>query len=105
MLVADCRFKTPFKSAVIIVSRYFLKGFFISFMLYPPVKIQDFRLVFIDELTCTDKPVIKKFLRRIRLGIYIFLISLLLGLRPVEIADLHRILDITVKILAVAHEP
>ena len=74
-------------------------------MLDPPVKIEDARLVAVDDLAGAAYPVDQKFFAGIWFGKKILLIRLLLFGGPVEIAAGKRLLDIAVEVLSVSHKP
>ena len=74
-------------------------------MLNPPVKIENLRLIAVDDFARTTQPVFQKLAVWIRCGKQILMIGLLLFGRPVEIAAVQRLFDIAVEVFAVSHKP
>lgn len=92
-------------SPVIAVSRDLSQVGFVGLMLDPPVKIEELRLVAVDDLTGTTEPVFQKFPVGVRLCEQILHVGLGLFRRPVKVAAGERFFDIAVEIFAVSHKP
>ena len=103
MFIIDHAGFTPLFTPVIIVRSHLFQIRLCRTVLDPPVKIQNARLIFIDQLTRTYQPVLQEFLRRRRLAVQILKISLRHGW-PVKIAPLKRFSDIAVKFFSVSKE-
>ncbi|MNZ79534.1 hypothetical protein D3C78_981400 [compost metagenome] len=68
----------------------------------PPVKVKNLRLVLINQLAAANKPILQILLAW-RRAVQVLMVRLRHG-RPVEVADLERLMNIGFELLAMRHK-
>ena len=103
MFVGNEDFLVPFHCPVVVISRYFLEIWFGAAVLDPPVKIQLFYLIAVDQFTSPDHPVLQEVFCGNRFTEQVLMVTLRHG-GPVKVPFFFRFCDITLKILSVSHK-
>ena len=103
MLVVNDNSLSPFLSAIVIISSELSQIWFHTVVMNPPVEIDNFRSVFVYQLTTAAQPVIQEFFGRCRCGERIIMLFLFHG-RPIEISSFQWLFDIRIEVLAMSHK-
>ena len=104
VLVVDGHLLAPLGGAVVVVGRELLQVGLDGVVLDPPVEVHQLGTVLVHDLAAAAEPVLQVLLGGGGLGVQVVMILRLGHGGPVEIAALQGLLDVGVKLLAVAHE-
>ena len=104
VLIANRDVPPPLDATIVVEGGKLPHVGFERFVLHPPIEIQQFRLVIVDDLADAQQPVLQIFGGRRGSAVNVEFVRFGHG-RPIEIALLQLLLDIGVEVLAMAHEP
>ena len=104
ILVADRDVPAPFGGTVVVERRELAHVRLERRMLHPPIEIQQFRMVVVDDLAVAQQPILKELVSRMRLAMNVEFVRFGHG-GPVEVAFAQRFADVGIEILAMPHEP
>ena len=103
MLVVDGHLHAPLPGAVVVIGRQLFQVGLERAVLDPPVEVQQARPVPVDQLARAHEPVLQILLRRRGLAEQVVVSGLGHG-RPVQVAALHGLAHVAVKLATVAQE-
>ena len=104
VLVVDGYLHAPLGGAVVVIGRELLQIGLHRVVLDPPVEVYQLGAVLVHDLAAAAEPVLQVLVSGGGLGVQVVVILGFGHGGPVKIAALHRLLDVGVKLLAVAHE-